>query len=206
MKLQLISLLLFVVFHYVNSNLCKNHGVIFTEYCSKFNACFKKDEFPKLFTYTNFYHSTHNDTRKPHDTISIKQLNSGLFSIYRYHTYLATGKCLPKTHFHLDKCISTKINQQQQELQQSPKKFNRVTCYYTNWSQYHIGFFPHNIPIDLCTIVLYAFFPITDSGEIGLSDHWADIGLNGIEKVVSLKGNGRITHILFSVGGWTYSG
>lgn len=79
-------------------------------------------------------------------------------------------------------------------------------CYYTNWSRYHIGFEPKHIPTDLCTHIVYAFFPVLDNGHVALSDGWADIQLEGIQNVMKLRGQGYVESIILSIGGWTYSG
>lgn len=85
-------------------------------------------------------------------------------------------------------------------------KPKRVVCYYTNWTRYHAKFFPANVPTDICTHPIYAFFPINDQGQIRLSDSWADNGVHGISDFIGLKGRGVVERVMFSVGGWTYSG
>nr|WOJ45391.1 chitinase [Apis mellifera nudivirus] len=84
----------------------------------------------------------------------------------------------------------------------------RVVGYYTNWSRYRkdAGFLPETMPTQYITDIVYAFFPINDNGEVRYSDAWADLGLKGIANVVKLRGQGAVKRILFSIGGWTYSG
>lgn len=85
-------------------------------------------------------------------------------------------------------------------------KPKRVVCYYTNWTRYHAKFYPANVPTDICTHPIYAFFPINDQGQIRLSDSWADNGVHGISDFIGLKGRGVVERVMLSVGGWTYSG
>lgn len=84
----------------------------------------------------------------------------------------------------------------------------RVVGYYTNWSRYrkNAEFLPQDLPTQYLTDIVYAFFPINDSGEVRYSDSWADLNANGIDEVVALRGVGKVKRVLFSIGGWTYSG
>jgi chitinase len=88
----------------------------------------------------------------------------------------------------------------------SPPK--RVVGYYTNWARYRKGaaLEPKNIPTRYVTDIVYAFFPIDDNGIVRYSDPWSDLGLKGISDTVKLRGVGSVKRVLFSIGGWTYSG
>lgn len=84
----------------------------------------------------------------------------------------------------------------------------RVVGYYTNWARYRedLPCLPKDLPTDSLTDIVYAFFPINDDGLVKYSDPWSDINLGGIKDTVALRGRGRVSRVLFSIGGWTYSG
>ena len=47
-------------------------------------------------------------------------------------------------------------------------------AYFPNWSIYQKGYKPEHVPVQHLTHILYAFANIKDSGEVVLSDEWAD--------------------------------
>lgn len=106
------------------------------------------------------------------------------------------------------------LNQRQQQSSKNNKikteieNGKKVICYVSNWAHYHTKFQIEQMPTDLCTHIMYAFFPLNDNGEVKLSDGWADISptVNLIDRTVKLLGKGAVEHVILSIGGWTYSG
>lgn len=97
-----------------------------------------------------------------------------------------------------------------------------------SWGVYGAKYFPDNIPLDSLTHILYSFANVRqDSGEVYLTDAWADEQMHYTEAAVQpdswndapgtnnlygalkrfalLKRKNRSLKLMLSIGGWTYS-
>lgn len=82
-------------------------------------------------------------------------------------------------------------------------------CYYGTWAAYRHGngaFNVENVDPKICTHLIYAFFGVTESGTIRITDPYLDLeenwGRGNIKKLNKLKLVNPQLKTLAAIGGW----
>lgn len=109
------------------------------------------------------------------------------------------------------------------DSQESYKNGAVSATYFVNWAIYGRHHFPWDVPVESVTHVFYAFANVRpESGEVYLTDSWADEQIHWADKGDSwndsgnnlygcfnqfrqLKQKNRHLKLIISIGGWSYS-
>ncbi|KAK6521786.1 hypothetical protein TWF506_001990 [Arthrobotrys conoides] len=105
-------------------------------------------------------------------------------------------------------------------MEDSASRRYRTVGYFVDWAIYGRNFKPQDLNVKQYTHILFAFAKINgQTGEIGLSDPWADTDIHWDEpwdqpgnnlfgifwQLYKLKRANRKLKVMLSIGGWTYS-
>jgi chitinase len=84
----------------------------------------------------------------------------------------------------------------------------RVVGYYSNTARNRkfSQFTPRDIPTNHYTDIIYGYFALNDDGFVRYSNPMIDLNFRSIEHTVALRGQGKVERVLFSIGGWAFSG
>ncbi|CAB3370957.1 Hypothetical predicted protein [Cloeon dipterum] len=83
----------------------------------------------------------------------------------------------------------------------------RLICYYGSWNAYREGsneFSIENVPVKLCTHVIYSFLGLGYDGSVEILDPSVDEELDGFNKTLALKKLNKNLKVMIAIGGGSF--